>query len=132
MIRLLAYIAAGSAAGGVCRYLLTAFVQQRVGGAFPTGTLIVNVTGAFVLGFIVRYTLATPAVTPELRALLTIGFCGGYTTFSTYSLETATLIEDAHYERAAVYAALSVLLALSGTFAGFVAARELLAMRGRI
>lgn len=132
MIRLLAYIAAGSAAGGVSRYLLTAFVQQRVGGTFPTGTLIVNITGAFVLGFIVRYTLATPSITPELRALLTIGFCGGYTTFSTYSFETVTLIEDAHYQRAFVYAGLSVLLALAGTFAGFVAARELLAIRGRI
>lgn len=132
MARLLAYIAAGSAAGGVCRFLLTTLLQQRFGGAFPTGTLIVNITGSFVLGFIVRYALATPAVTPELRALLTIGFCGGYTTFSTYSFETASLIEDAQYQRAAVYAALSVLLALAGTFAGFVAARELLSVRGRI
>ena len=132
MIRLLGYIAAGSAAGGVCRFLLTTLIQQRVTGSFPTGTLIVNVTGSFVLGFIVRYALATPAVTPEFRALLTIGFCGGYTTFSTYSFETATLIEDARYERAAVYAVLSVLLALGGTFAGFVAARELLAIRGRV
>jgi CrcB protein len=132
MMRLLGYIAAGSAAGGVCRFLLTTFLQQRIGGTFPAGTLIVNITGSFVLGFIVRYALATPAVTPELRALLTIGFCGGYTTFSTYSFETATLIEEAQYERAAVYAGLSVLLALAGTFAGFIAARELLAMRGRI
>jgi CrcB protein len=132
MIRLLGYIAAGSAAGGVSRFLLTSLVQQRFGGTFPSGTLIVNITGSFILGFIVRYALATPAITPELRALLTIGFCGGYTTFSTYSFETATLIEDAQYERAAVYAGLSVLLALAGTFAGFVAARELLAIRGRV
>ena len=132
MIRLLGYIAAGSAAGGVSRFLLTSLVQQRFGGTFPSGTLIVNITGSFILGFIVKYALATPAITPELRALLTIGFCGGYTTFSTYSFETATLIEDAQYERAAVYAGLSVLLALAGTFAGFVAARELLAIRGRV
>jgi fluoride exporter len=132
MIRLLGYIAAGSAAGGVSRFLLTSLVQQRIGGTFPSGTLIVNITGSFILGFIVKYALATPAITPELRALLTIGFCGGYTTFSTYSFETATLIEDAQYERAAVYAGLSVLLALAGTFAGFVAARELLAIRGRV
>lgn len=132
MSRFVWYVAAGSAVGGVCRFLLTAFIQQRSGGSFPLGTLLINITGSFVLGFLVRYALATPAITPELRALLTTGFCGGYTTFSTYSFETATLIEEAQYQRAALYVSLSVIIALLGTFAGFVAARELIAFRGRI
>jgi CrcB protein len=132
MTRLLWYVAAGSAVGGACRFLLTAFIQQRAGGAFPLGTLIINITGSFVLGFLVRYALATPAITPELRALLMTGFCGGYTTFSTYSFETAALVEEAQYQRAALYVFLSVAIALAGTFAGFVAAREVIALRGRI
>ena len=129
MSRLIAYVALGSAAGGVTRLLFTAFVQERLGGGFPLGTLLVNVTGSFALGFIIKYALATPAITPELRALLTTGFCGGYTTFSAYTFETAALIEEGQYQRAGMYVVLSVLLALAATFAGFIAARELLAIR---
>ena len=132
MSRFVWYVAVGSAVGGVCRFLLTAIIQQRTGGTFPLGTLLINITGAFVLGFLIRYAVATPALTPELRALLTTGFCGGYTTFSTFSFETATLIEEAQYQRAALYVFLSVTVALIGTFAGFVAAREVLAIRARI
>lgn len=132
MMRLVWYVAAGSAVGGACRFLLTALIQQRAGGTFPLGTLLINISGSFVLGFLIRYALATPAITPELRALLATGFCGGYTTFSTYSFETATLIEESQYPRAALYILLSVGLALVGTFAGFIAARELIALRSRV
>lgn len=131
MNRIIAYVAVGSAAGGVCRLLLSAFIQERVGASFPMGTMIVNITGSFVLGFVLKYALATPAVTPEIRALLTTGFCGGYTTFSTYSFETAALIEEGQYQRASVYAVMSVALALIGTFGGFIAAREIIAFRAR-
>src|SRR5437868_11929998 len=131
MNKLISYVALGSAAGGVARLLFTAFVQDRIGGAFPLGTLIVNLTGSFALGFIIRYTLATPAITPELRALLTTGFCGGYTTFSAYSFETAALIEEGQYQRAGLYVALSVGLALIATFGGFIVAREVIALRVR-
>ncbi|MFN2602391.1 MAG: fluoride efflux transporter CrcB [Gemmatimonadaceae bacterium] len=132
MSRLVWYVAAGSAVGGVCRFLLSTFIQQRSGGSFPLGTLLINITGSFVLGFLVRYALATPAITPELRALLMTGFCGGYTTFSTFSFETATLIEEAQYQRAGLYMSLSVGIALLGMFAGFVVAREFIEFRGRI
>ncbi|MFN2567463.1 MAG: fluoride efflux transporter CrcB [Gemmatimonadaceae bacterium] len=126
------YVALGSAAGGVARFLLGAFVQQRAGAAFPVGTLVVNVTGSLLLGFLIRYALGTPAIGPEVRALLTAGFCGGYTTFSTFTYETAALLEDGQYERAALYVASSVFLSLIGMYAGFVAARELLVLRGRV
>ena len=126
------YVALGSAAGGVLRWLLGGAVQQRLGTLFPVGTLVVNITGSVLLGFLIRYALHTPAISPEIRALLTTGFCGGYTTFSTYTYETATLIEDGDYRRAAAYAIASVLLALIGTFLGFAAARALLAARGRL
>ncbi|HEY4596552.1 MAG TPA: CrcB family protein, partial [Thermoanaerobaculia bacterium] len=78
------YIAAGSAIGGVSRYLLGGAVQRAAGTGFPAGTLVVNVTGSLLLGLFLRYAVDTPTLTPEWRAFLTIGFCGGYTTFSTF------------------------------------------------
>jgi len=129
MTKIAWYVAIGSGIGGVVRLFLGSFIQQRAGSSFPLGTLIINITGSFILGFIIRYALATPSITPEIRALLTTGFCGGYTTFSTYSFETATLIEDGRYERASLYILLSVGVALLGTFGGFATARQLLALR---
>lgn len=125
-------VAVGAAAGGVSRYYLSVAVQQRLGATFPWGTLLINVTGSLLLGFLMRYALATPSVTAEMRLLLTTGFCGGYTTFSTFSYETAMLLEDGQYERAAAYALASVLVALLATFCGFILARELIAFRARV
>jgi fluoride exporter len=125
-------IAIGAAVGGVSRYYLSAAVQHRMGSTFPWGTLVINVTGSLLLGFLMRYAISTPAVSVEMRALLTTGFCGGYTTFSTYSYETAALIEDGQLGRAGTYALASVLLALAGTFGGFALAREVIALRERV
>lgn len=127
--RLVGVVALGGAAGSVARFLLGSLLQQRAGGSFPVGTLLVNITGSLALGFLLEYALATPAISREVRALLTTGFCGGYTTFSTFSYETAKLLEDGDYRRAALYVVLSVVVSLLGTFLGFWAARELLAWR---
>jgi CrcB protein len=126
------YIAVGSALGGVSRYLVGGVLQRAAGGGFPIGTLVVNITGSFLLGLFLRYAVDTPTLTPEWRAFLTVGFCGGYTTFSTFSYETVALAEDGQWARAALYVALSVGLSLVATFAGFVAARELIQIRGRV
>jgi CrcB protein len=125
-------VALGAGVGGVARYLLASAIQQRAGTAFPWGSFVVNVSGSLLLGFLIRYALATPSLSVEMRALLTTGFCGGYTTFSTYSYETATLLEDGQYSRAGLYAVASVLLALAGTVAGFALAREAIALRERL
>ena len=87
-------IAIAGALGALARYGLDGFVTRRAPGAFPWGTFVVNVTGAFVLGFV--FTLMTEQLTtaPWLRSALTIGFLGAYTTFSTLSFETYRLIED--------------------------------------
>jgi CrcB protein len=89
--------------------------------------MIINITGSILLGFLLRYALGGEAVSPELRGMLTTGFCGGYTTFSTFSYETVTLLEDGDHTRALLYAGLSVVLAIAGTVAGVTLARELLA-----
>ena len=122
-------VAVGAGVGGLARFYLTGFIQQRAGADFPAGTLVINITGSFLLGFIMRYALHSGAVSPEVRALLTTGFCGGYTTFSTFSYETASMLEDGEYPRALLYIGASVLLSLVGIFLGFVAAQRLFSLR---
>jgi fluoride exporter len=126
---MLFYVAIGSALGGVSRYLLGGLVQRMLDTTFPAGTLFVNISGSFLLGAILRYALDTPSLTPEVRAFLTIGFCGGYTTFSTFSYETVALLKDGEWTRAGFYVAASVLLSVLGTFLGFALARQVIAFR---
>lgn len=126
------YVAIGSAVGGVIRYLLGGAIQRALAASFPVGTMVINVTGSALLGFIFRYALDTPAVTPEIRALLGVGFCGGYTTFSTFSYETLTLLEDGDWRRAGLYVGVSLLGSVLAAFLGFMAARELIALRTRL
>jgi len=129
---MLLYVAIGSALGGVSRYLLGGLIQRLLDTTFPAGTLFVNISGSFLLGAILRYAVDTPSLTPEVRALLTIGFCGGYTTFSTFSYETVALLKDGEWTRACLYVAASVLLSLLGTFLGFALARQVIAFQQQL
>jgi CrcB protein len=122
-------VALGSALGGVTRYLLGGWIQQRAGTAFPIQTLLINVSGSLLLGFLQRYALESVAISPEIRTMLTIGFCAGYTTFSTFSFETVRMLEDGDWKRAALYVSLSVILSVGATVLGISAAKELLAFR---
>jgi CrcB protein len=128
-VRVFWSVAFGAALGGISRYYLAGFIQQRAGADFPAGTLIVNITGSFLLGFIMRYALQSDIISPETRVLLTSGFCGGYTTFSTFSYETALLLGDGEYKRAALYVGGSFAFALAATLLGFAAAQRLLVLR---
>ena len=129
---MLLYIALGSAIGGVSRYLLGGLIQRLLDTTFPAGTLLINISGSLLLGAILRYAIETPTLSPEIRALLTIGFCGGYTTFSTFSYETVALLEDGQWTRAGLYVGASILLSLVGVFLGFGLAREVIVLRERI
>ena len=115
-------IAVGGAAGSVFRYLIGGAVQRMSAGGFPIGTMFVNVSGCFLIGVLLRQFL-NMQVSPELRAFLIVGFCGGFTTFSTFSAETLGLIEGGEYGRATGYVILSVSLCLVATFAGMTAMR---------
>jgi CrcB protein len=128
-MRVIWYVALGGAVGSVIRYLVTFAVQGRTGLEFPVGTLLVNLSGCLVLGFLIHYALATPAITPEVRALLTTGLCGGYTTFSTFSYETVALIQDGDWRRAMLYVGLSVVGCLLGVMLGIAGARQVLGVR---
>jgi CrcB protein len=116
-------VAVGSAAGGVARYLLTESVQLRTGSAFPFGTLFVNILGCFALGFITQLVLQQGDASPRLRALLTTGLTGGFTTFSAFSLETVRMLEDGNVGGAAGNIGLSVALGLAALWLGMAAGR---------
>jgi CrcB protein len=123
------YVALGGALGSVARYLAGLAIQGRSGLDFPVATLLVNVTGCLLLGFLVRYSLGSPAISPEIRGFLLTGLCGGYTTFSTFSYETVALLQDGDWRRAVLYVLLSLIGSLIGVVVGMIAAREILAIR---
>ncbi len=105
---------------------MAGWVQRAVDSTFPRGTLLVNIAGSFLLGFILRYTMDLAGMTTETRAFLTIGFCGGFTTFSTFSYETIALLQEGQWSRASVYLMSSVILSLAATLAGLAVAQQIL------
>ena len=115
-------IALGGAAGSVLRYLLGGRAQHFAPHGFPLGTLFVNVVGCFLVGILVRQFMNIQTHN-YVRALLIVGFCGGFTTFSTFSMETVGLIGGGEYPRAMAYIALSLTLCLTATFAGMTVMR---------
>ena len=123
------WIALGSALGGAARYSLGGLVQRWAPGEFPLGTLAVNVVGSLVMGFLVRYALETPAISAEARAFLTIGVCGGFTTFSTFSYESAAMLERGEWSRLALYVGLSILLTVACVVIGAALAGQALNLR---
>jgi len=120
-------IAIGGALGSVGRYYISRLIMELSGGTFPMGTMVVNVTGAILIGFIAA--LAAPDspffISPEARLFLMTGICGGYTTFSTFSLETVALLGDGQWLSASLNAVGSVLLCLAAVWVGSVAAQLL-------
>ncbi len=117
-------VAAGGALGSVARYGIGDWVHHGVAGAFPFGTLIVNVAGSFLLGFL--YGLAGGESPSERwRAFGGIGFCGGFTTFSTFSLDTVRMLERGEFGAAGLSTAANVSLSIVALFAGMSLAAAL-------
>lgn len=115
-------VALGGAVGAVLRYLLGLIPVKEI-TSFPFITLIINVLGALLIGSIAAYS-ARHSVNESLLLFLKIGLCGGFTTFSTFSLETAQLIKSGSIFEAIIYAALSAVLCICAVFAAeFVTAR---------
>ena len=122
----LAYIAAGGAIGSVLRYLMQGWVQRVAGpwitnlmGAwFPLGTLAVNLSGCLVIGLLTALLAGPVPLREEHRLGLTVGVLGGFTTFSTFGLETYNLSVEGHYALAMLYVAASCSLGLAGVWLG--------------
>lgn len=118
------WVALGSAIGGVGRFALSVMVAERVTGLFPWGTLIVNVTGSFVIGLFGALTGPDGRFPTgdSPRLFVMVGLCGGYTTFSAFSLQTLDLMRLGDWPRAAAYILASVVLCLVGVWLGHLAA----------
>jgi CrcB protein len=121
------WIAVGSALGGIFRYWCSGVAARLIGETFPWGTLIVNVFGSLVIGFF--FTLTGPdgrlLVSPTARLFVMVGLCGGYTTFSSFSLQTLTLLQDGEFLYAGANIAASVLLCMLAVWLGHIAAAQI-------
>jgi CrcB protein len=118
-------IGLGGFFGANLRYVVQVWSAGRWGSGFPYGTLLVNVTGSLCLGFIVTLATQRIAMSPDWRLFLTVGFLGGYTTFSSFTVETLSLLETGNWTASAAYLLGNVLLGLAGAYLGIVLARAL-------
>jgi fluoride exporter len=118
-------IALFGAVGTLSRYGLQGLVQTRTGSTFPYGTLLINLTGCLFLGFLGQLALNRMLVSADLRIAIAVGFFGGYTTFSSFGWETAKMLEDGEWLRAAAYVGASVIAGLLLSVAGIRLANRL-------
>lgn len=119
------WIFLGSGLGGALRYTVDGWVQRLAQGRFPLGTLVINVTGCLVVGFFAAAFSGRWLVREEHRVALQIGVLGGYTTFSTFGLETFAYLNDGQYSRAALNVGLSVTLGIAAVWLGYRVAEGL-------
>jgi CrcB protein len=118
-------IGLGGFAGAIARYLVDSAVTDRAGSAFPWGTLVINLSGSFVLGLLAALAIERTIVPADIRGPVLIGFLGAYTTFSTWMLESWRLIEAGSYGLALANLGGSVVLGLLAVFAGLVVGRAI-------
>ncbi len=111
--------------GCLSRYFISGWVYALLGRDFPYGTFVVNITGAFIIGFLMEFGLRSSMIPPTLRIGITVGFLGGLTTFSTFSYETFRLLEEGNFVTASTNVFVSVLVCLLFTWVGITAARYL-------
>ena len=118
MFKVLLAIGSGSFLGGISRHLISRAVHNSMVSAFPFGTMSVNIFGCFLIGLLFGFFDRGSLANNELRLFLTVGFCGGFTTFSTFSLENLVMLREGNFLYFTLYAGLSVFLGLAATFGG--------------
>lgn len=120
MIKHILLVGLGGFAGSVARYFVSRLNGHIEFLSIPIGTLVVNVTGSFLIGFLIGIAEKSPILTVELRMLLMVGLCGGFTTFSTFTGENLMLMRSGQFLPLLLYTGLSVLLGFLAVYAGFV------------
>jgi CrcB protein len=116
-MKIVLLVGLGSFIGGISRYLVTLFIQNKFLSSFPFGTLVVNITGCFLIGVIYGFS-DRGSMNAEWRIFFATGIMGGFTTFSSFSNETVSMLRDAQYWPAFSYVALSMIIGLAATFGG--------------
>jgi fluoride exporter len=119
------WISLGAIVGASFRYLVGRFVARAVTASFPYGTLLINITGSFLLGLFLVWSTERALPDPRWRLLIAIGFCGSYTTFSSYAFESFSLFEQGHYLLFASNVLANNILCLAGVLAGAMIARSI-------
>jgi CrcB protein len=114
----------GGGIGAAMRHGINLAVARTLGTAFPYGTLLINISGSFIMGLVAAYFAFKGDASQHWRLFLTTGILGGYTTFSAFSLDAALLYERGEVELAALYVLASVALSIAGLFAGFALVRQ--------
>ncbi|MEJ2104139.1 MAG: fluoride efflux transporter CrcB [Ignavibacteriaceae bacterium] len=115
-MKLYLIVALGSGIGGFLRYVISDLIYKYASSLFPYGTLTVNIIGSFLLGFILFYLDALKLISSEMRLFLTVGLCGGLTTFSTFSYETVKLIQNSEYLLAGSNLLLNIFVTILAVF----------------
>lgn len=118
-------VAAGGVVGCVARYWIAGWVQSLNGAEFPWGTLTVNVLGSFVIGLVMTLSLDRGVIDADVRILLTTGFCGGFTTMSTFSYETLALLRDGSNGAGSANVALTVASCVAAAWLGTLTGRAI-------
>lgn len=121
------WVALGGALGSTARYLAMIAIGQSIGTGFPWGTLFVNIVGSAIMGTLAELGALVWQPGQDLRVFLTVGILGGFTTFSTFSLDVALLVERHNWAVAALYVGLSVALSVGALFAAMAAVRHAVA-----
>jgi len=124
-VRDIIYIAIAGSFGALGRYFMTDLAHRLLGGGYPYGTLAVNIVGSFLIGLIIQTGISTDLISPAWRLALTVGFLGAFTTFSTFSYETLSYLEDGTWSMAGVNIVANVLLAMIAVFFGVLLGRTL-------
>jgi CrcB protein len=122
------WVTAGSAIGGLLRYVLTR-MTLTISAGIPYGTILINVLGSFVIGYFAALTMHSGryAVSDNVRLFVMVGVCGGFTTFSSFSLQTFTLLQEGAWGKALINVAASVVLCMAAVTAGHFAAQHSIA-----
>jgi CrcB protein len=118
MIKTLLLVGTGGFIGSVSRFLASRFMQDNFPSAFPFGTFLVNIAGCLLIGLIYGFSERSSMLTPEWKMFLAVGFCGGFTTFSTFANENLALLRDGAFFNFFLYTGLSVFLGIAAAFLG--------------
>lgn len=118
MIKAILIVGAGGFVGSVARYLSQLLVSKNFPSSFPWPTFAVNIVGCFIIGIVYALSAKGNLISPEIRLLLATGFCGGFTTFSSFAFDNVNLLQEGNFLYAFIYIAISVLLGILAAYAG--------------